>query len=85
MLTAAECYCRNVPLPLGALFVAGARLLGLIVLIPIAACSSAVSFIDVEAARTTARVMTALVNHPEIGTRPIDARVSRGGVRRERS
>jgi hypothetical protein len=59
---------------------AGARLLGLMVLIPIAACSSAMSLVDVEAARTTAQVMTALINDPEIGTRPIDVRVSRGIV-----
>lgn len=55
-------------------------MLGLIVLIPIAACSSAISLVDVEAARTTAQVMTALVNDPEIGTRAIDVRVSRGVV-----
>jgi hypothetical protein len=77
LLTAAECYCRNVQLPLGASFVAGAQLLGLIVLTPIAVCSSAVSLIDAKAARTTAQLMTAPVNDPEIGTRPIDARVPR--------
>jgi hypothetical protein len=55
--------------------------MGLVALIPIAACSSAISLVDVESARTTAQVMTALVNDPEIGTRPIDVRVFRGVVR----
>lgn len=50
------------------------------VLLSVSACSSAISLVDVEAARTTAQVMTALVNDPEIGTRPIDVRVSRGVV-----
>ena len=59
---------------------AAARLLCLIGLIPAAGCSSAISLIDVEAARTTAQVMTALINDPEIGMRPIDVRVSRGVV-----
>ena len=62
------------------MFAFWARLLGLIVVIPIAACSSAISLIDVDAARTTAQVLTALVNDPDIGTRPIDVRVSRGVV-----
>ena len=68
------------PPALCVLFASCARLLGLLIVIPIVACSSAISLIDVEAARTTAQVMTALVNDPDIGTRPIDVRVSRGVV-----
>lgn len=48
--------------------------------LPITACSSAVSLIEIESARTAARVMTAIVNDPQIGTRPIDVRVTRGVV-----
>lgn len=55
-------------------------LLSLVVLIPLAACSAAtVSTLEVESARTTGLVMTALVNDPEIGARPITVRVT-GGV-----
>lgn len=54
-------------------------LLSLVALFPLAACSSAVSTLDIESARTTGLVMTALVNDPEIGARPITVRVS-GGV-----
>jgi len=56
----------------------------LIAFIPIAACSSAISnisTIEVESARTAAQVMTALVNDPEIGARPIAVQVTRGVVR----
>ncbi len=55
-------------------------LLSLVVLIPLAACSSAVSALEVDSARTTGLVMTALVNDPEIGARPITVRVTRGVV-----
>jgi hypothetical protein len=44
-------------------------------------CAAAIDALDVEQAQTAARVITALVNDPEIGTRPIDVRVSRGIVR----
>lgn len=54
-------------------------LLSLLILIPLAACSSVVSTLEVESARTTGLVMTALVNDPEIGARPITVRVT-GGV-----
>jgi hypothetical protein len=43
-------------------------------------CSAATGTLDVESARIAARVITALVNDPEIGTRPIDVRVTRGVV-----
>lgn len=58
------------------------RLLGLtLALVSAIACSSAISAIDIESARTAAQVMTALVNDPEVGTRPIEVRVTRGVVR----
>jgi hypothetical protein len=43
-------------------------------------CSAATGTLDVESARIAAQVITALVNDPEIGTRPIDVRVTRGVV-----
>lgn len=55
-------------------------LLSLLVLIPLAACSPALSTLEVESARTTGLVMTALVNDAEIGARPITVRVTRGVV-----
>lgn len=45
------------------------------------ACAAATSTADVQSARTAAMVMTALVNDPEVGTRPIDVRVTDGVVR----
>jgi hypothetical protein len=55
--------------------------LSLVALIPLAACSTAVSTLEVDSARTTGLVMTALVNDPEIGARPITVRVTRGAVK----
>ncbi|MEY4636679.1 MAG: hypothetical protein RJA55_2477 [Acidobacteriota bacterium] len=56
-------------------------LLSLLALIPLGACSAAaVSTLEVESARTTGLVMTALVNDPEIGARFISVRVSGGAV-----
>lgn len=47
-----------------------------------AACgAAAVDPFDVASAQTAAQVITALVNDPEIGTRPIDVQVTRGAVR----
>jgi hypothetical protein len=58
------------------------RLLGLtLALVSAIACSSAISTVDIESARTAAQVMTALVNDPEVGARPIEVRVTRGVVR----
>jgi hypothetical protein len=45
-----------------------------------AGCAPAIDAIDIEAAQTTAQVVTAIVNDPEIGTRTIDVRVSQGVV-----
>ena len=62
-------------------FAGAARLLALIVaLAGIAACRSALPTVDVESARIAARVTTALVNDPGIGTRLIDVRASQGGI-----
>lgn len=44
-------------------------------------CAQAISTVEIEAAQTAARVKTALVNDPVIGTRVIDVRVV-GGVAR---
>ena len=47
-----------------------------------AACRGAVlEPFDVASAQTAAQVITALVNDPEIGTRPIEVEVTRGAVR----
>jgi hypothetical protein len=54
-------------------------LLSLAAATALAGCSSAISTLQLEAPRTTALVVTALVNDPEIGARPISVRVS-GGV-----
>lgn len=56
-------------------------LLSLVALMPLAACSAALSTLEVESARTTGLVMTALVNDAQIGARPINVRVTRGVVR----
>jgi len=56
-------------------------LLSLCGLLPLAACSSTLSTLEVESARTTGLVMTALVNDPEIGARPISVQVTGGIVR----
>lgn len=57
-----------------------AALLSLIGLLALAGCSPALATFEIESARTTALVMTALVNDPEIGARPISVRVNRGVV-----
>jgi hypothetical protein len=44
------------------------------------ACAAAVSTVEVESAQIAARVITALVNDPDIGSRSIDVRVTRGVV-----
>ena len=58
------------------------RLLGLtLTLVGSMACAAATGAPpDVESPRISARVITALVNDPQIGARPIDVRVSRGVV-----
>lgn len=59
-----------------------ARLLALLLgLAGSAACAAATSPLDIQSARAAAMVMTALVNDPQIGTRPIDVRVTDGVVR----
>lgn len=62
---------------------ARARLLGpMLALLASAGCgAAALSTADVESAQTAARVMTALVNDPDLGTLPIDVRVNAGVVR----
>lgn len=59
-----------------------ARLLGLTVTLVISiACAAATGTPpDIESPRIAARVITALVNDPQIGARPIDVRVARGVV-----
>ena len=57
-----------------------AALLSLIGLLALAGCSPALATFEIESARTTALVMTALVNDPEIGARPISVRVNRGAA-----
>jgi hyperosmotically inducible protein len=44
------------------------------------ACSAALSTVEVQSAQTAAMVTTALVNDPEIGSRPIEVRVTSGVV-----
>jgi hypothetical protein len=45
-----------------------------------AACSATLSTVEVQSAQTAAMVTTALVNDPEIGSRPIEVRVTSGVV-----
>ena len=45
------------------------------------ACGAAMETFDVESARTAAQVITAIVNDPEIGARPIGVQVTQGIVR----
>lgn len=45
-----------------------------------AGCGAAIDRVDIEAAQTAARVTTALVNDPTLGTRAIDVRVEPGGI-----
>jgi hypothetical protein len=51
-----------------------------IALVAAAGCAAAIDQVDIDAARTAARVTTALVNDPAVGIRPIEVRVGPGGV-----